>query len=259
MAIWSYILLIVLGFLPSLIWLGYWLRKDSHPEPKVLIAKTLLLGIMLSPLAIVLELLFAQYAARMLGIDSRVFSDSPWFYLWAAFVEEVVKYLAVYFIVLRSPDFDEPVDAMVYMLTAAMGFAAMENILVINRVFADGAAATIGLWGLRFAGATQTDSSVTVSLESGETIEADILLVAVGGLAKGAKVFVEGREVVLWSGTDPTPVGSEKGVSKIALKPSALRFRTKRLKLYIDSRAVPGWNEIVRRLNRKPWFTPALL
>ena len=154
MAIWSYILLIVLGFLPSLIWLGYWLRKDSHPEPKVLIAKTLLLGIMLSPLAIVLELLFAQYAARMLGIDSRVFSDSPWFYLWAAFVEEVVKYLAVYFIVLRSPDFDEPVDAMVYMLTAAMGFAAMENILVINRVFADGAAATIGLWGLRFAGAT---------------------------------------------------------------------------------------------------------
>jgi dihydrolipoyl dehydrogenase len=34
--------------------------------------------------------------------------------------------------------------------------------------------------GVRFAGATQTDSSVTVSLESGETIEADLLLVAVG-------------------------------------------------------------------------------
>lgn len=34
--------------------------------------------------------------------------------------------------------------------------------------------------GVRFAGASQTDSCVTVSLESGETIEADILLVAVG-------------------------------------------------------------------------------
>jgi dihydrolipoamide dehydrogenase len=34
--------------------------------------------------------------------------------------------------------------------------------------------------GVRFAGAEQTDSGVTVSLESGESIEADILLVAVG-------------------------------------------------------------------------------
>jgi dihydrolipoamide dehydrogenase len=34
--------------------------------------------------------------------------------------------------------------------------------------------------GVRFSGATQTDTSVTVSLESGEAIEADILLVAVG-------------------------------------------------------------------------------
>jgi dihydrolipoamide dehydrogenase len=34
--------------------------------------------------------------------------------------------------------------------------------------------------GVRFSGATQTDTSVTVTLESGESIEADLLLVAVG-------------------------------------------------------------------------------
>ena len=34
--------------------------------------------------------------------------------------------------------------------------------------------------GVRFAGATQTDSSVTVTLESGESFDADLLLVAVG-------------------------------------------------------------------------------
>lgn len=150
-----YILLVFLGTLPSLIWLGYWLRKDSHPEPKALITKVLLLGIMLSPLAIVFQLLFVQLAARLLGAAaSAALSDGPVFYLWAAFVEEIVKYLAVYFIVLRSPEFDEPVDAMIYMLTAALGFAAMENILVINRVLGDGLSATIGLWSLRFAGAT---------------------------------------------------------------------------------------------------------
>lgn len=149
-----YVLLIFLGSLPSLIWLGYWLRKDSHPEPKILITKVLLLGVILSPLAIVLQLLFVQIAARLLGVASNTLADGPGFYLWAAFVEEVVKYLAVYFVILRSPEFDEPVDAMIYMLTAALGFAAMENILVINRVLGDGFSATLGLWSLRFAGAT---------------------------------------------------------------------------------------------------------
>lgn len=150
----SYLPLIGLGVLPSLIWLAYWIRKDAHPEPKALITKTLLLGIMLSPLAIAGQLLFVQWLSRYTGISMDVLSDSPWFYLWAAFVEEVVKYLAVYFVVLRSPDFDEPVDAMIYMLTSAMGFAAMENILVVNKVIGSGLAATIGIWGLRFAGAT---------------------------------------------------------------------------------------------------------
>ncbi len=149
-----YMLLVLLGILPSLIWLWYWLQKDSHPEPKVLITKVLLLGIILSPLAIALQLMFASFAARLFGIAADTATNGPVFYLWAAFVEEVVKYLAVFFVVLRSPDFDEPVDAMIYMLTAALGFAAMENILVINRVIGDGFSATLSIWGLRFAGAT---------------------------------------------------------------------------------------------------------
>ncbi len=149
-----YLLLVLLGILPSLIWLWYWLQKDSHPEPKVLITKVLLLGIILSPLAIALQLIFVQFIAKMLGVSPDSLTNSPGFYLWAALVEEVVKYLAVFFVVLRSPDFDEPIDAMIYMLTAAMGFAAMENILVINRVIGDGVSATLGIWGLRFAGAT---------------------------------------------------------------------------------------------------------
>lgn len=150
----SYVLLIALGLLPSLIWLGYWIRKDCHPEPKILVAKVLLLGIILSPLAIVAQLLFVQFLAPIAHADPNVFANSTWFYLWAALVEETVKYLAVYFVVLRSPAFDEPVDAMIYMLTAAMGFAAMENILVISKVIGGGIGPTIGIWALRFAGAT---------------------------------------------------------------------------------------------------------
>jgi RsiW-degrading membrane proteinase PrsW (M82 family) len=150
----SYVLLIAIGLIPSLIWLAYWLRKDCHPEPKVLITKVLLLGIILSPLAIAAQLLFVQTAADLFGLNADTFADSAWFFLGAALIEETVKWLAVWFIVLRNPEFDEPVDAMIYMLTAALGFAAMENILVINRVVGDGLGATVGIWGLRFAGAT---------------------------------------------------------------------------------------------------------
>jgi len=150
----SYGLLIFLGLFPSLLWLAWWLRKDAHPEPKILITKVLLLGLILSPLAVVAQLLFVQLLARVFGLDASSFAESRWFYLWAALVEESVKYFAVLFVVFRNPEFDEPVDAMVYMVTAALGFAAMENILVINRVLGDGLTVTAGIIGLRFAGAT---------------------------------------------------------------------------------------------------------
>lgn len=150
----SYVLLILLGLIPSLVWLGYWLRKDCHPEPKVLITKVLLLGIIVSPLAIAAQLLFVQAASDLTGIATDIISGSSWFYLWASFVEEAVKWLVVALLVLRSPDFDEPVDAMIYMLTAALGFAAMENILALNRAAAIDLTSALSLWGLRFAGAT---------------------------------------------------------------------------------------------------------
>jgi hypothetical protein len=46
---------------------------------------------------------------------------------------------------------------------------------------------------------------------------------------------------VLWEGTDPTPVGAPGGVSRL---PVMTRVRTGRIKVYLNSPAVPGWNEI---------------
>jgi len=148
------ITLVLLGLLPSLVWLWYWSRKDAHPEPKTFIFKVFLLGIILSPIAVVFQLIFAQLIAEIIKIDPQIVSSNPWFYLWAAFIEEVVKWLVVFLIVFRSPEFDEPADAMIYMLTAAMGFAAMENILVVNRVISTGLEATLSILALRFTGAT---------------------------------------------------------------------------------------------------------
>ncbi|MEK7589492.1 MAG: PrsW family intramembrane metalloprotease [Patescibacteria group bacterium] len=157
-----YIILIILGLLPSAIWLAYYLRKDCHPEPKYLIAKTFLMGIIVSPLVIAAGFLIISAASKI--CDCQISIQDYRFLLWAAFLEEFIKFYAVKLLVLNSSEFDEPVDAMVYMITAGLGFAAMENILYLSRTIQEGitihatlgmhAQATLSVWLLRFTGAT---------------------------------------------------------------------------------------------------------
>jgi len=62
-----------------------------------------------------------------------------------------------------------------------------------------------------------------------------------GALVRVTAYTLEGEEVEVWKGKDPTAPGAGKGVSEVALN---MNFKTNRIKIYIDSKAVPGWNEI---------------
>lgn len=70
------------------------------------------------------------------------FSDSSFFGITArglitvlifALVEELVKFGAAYASIHADPAFDEPIDAMIYMIIAALGFATIENIGAVQR------------------------------------------------------------------------------------------------------------------------------
>src|SRR5258706_3390876 len=50
-----------------------------------------------------------------------------------------------------------------------------------------------------------------------------------------------GEEITVWQGIDPTAAGTPRGVSSI---PVSANFKTSRVKIYLDSPRVPGWNEI---------------
>lgn len=152
MAIAKIIVLIAVGFLPSLLWLRFYLAKDCHQEPKGLILKTFFLGMLLAPLAVAAQWLFGYIVTRY--APGYPINDSSAFFLWAAFVEEVVKFLAVYYLVIHNSEFDEPIDAMLYLVTAALGFAALENILVLFKNIPDGVTITAQVLVLRFFGAT---------------------------------------------------------------------------------------------------------
>jgi len=129
----SYSLAIFFGLAPSIIWLLFFLRKDSHPESNKTILKIFFYGMLITLVAALVEVGFSEIllsGQRFLNIPFAVF-----FFLYnfvsIAFVEEFLKYLVIREKILRNPEFDEPVDAMLYMIIAGLGFAALENILVL--------------------------------------------------------------------------------------------------------------------------------
>ena len=62
-----------------------------------------------------------------------------------------------------------------------------------------------------------------------------------GALTAVSVLDADGRETCVWSGTDPTGRERDKGVSVIPFQTTG---KVIRVRLYIDSPAVKGWNEI---------------
>lgn len=121
----------LLSLLPCIIWLIYFWRQDRYdPEPFKNIAFTFLLGMATTVLALIANTTGIAITHFILGRNP--FADIVSFFLIVGPVEEVAKFLAVYAYVYRRPEFDEPVDGVVYSATAALGFAAAENILYLS-------------------------------------------------------------------------------------------------------------------------------
>lgn len=134
------------GILPAIFWLWFWLKEDRlHPEPRSLIILSFLAGMLATAVAYPVE----QFIA------SNVHGNNTLLLLLWAVTEEVLKFLAIYIVALRTSYFDEPIDAIIYLVTIALGFAALENAMFLLNPIGDGdALATIILGNYRFIGAT---------------------------------------------------------------------------------------------------------
>ena len=144
------------GLMPGFAWLIFYLGEDPHAEPKRLIALTFLAGVAFGFFAIVVEELWNGGAAQ---IGVQEFSILSLVVL--ALIEEFMKFTAAYFAIGKSPVLSDPIDAMIYMVVAAMGFATLENIGAISNIslapFAPHTALIVAAFqtaSLRFVGAT---------------------------------------------------------------------------------------------------------
>jgi RsiW-degrading membrane proteinase PrsW (M82 family) len=177
------LLSVLLGLVPGFAWLIFYLSEDPHPEPKRLIVYTFIVGIVSGFFTIIIEELFnaataavgipslaaltqiiqtsAGGAAAATGIDATTILQLLFLLLGLAAIEELMKFSAAYFAVGKSPELDEPIDAMIYMIVAALGFATLENIGAITNVAAAAASGQGAIFvnifetvSLRFVGAT---------------------------------------------------------------------------------------------------------
>lgn len=146
------ILLILLGLLPGVAWLAFYLREDlRHPEPKRLISYTFLAGAIITAFVLQAQLLINDWLISR-GLSPYSFVS----FLFLGGIEEFFKFLAVYLVVSRRKEFDEPLDAMIYMIVAALGFATVENVASIFQTnsLAFAGPGPLETTILRFVGAT---------------------------------------------------------------------------------------------------------
>lgn len=150
------------GVLPALLWLWFWLKEDkARPEPRGLIILSFIAGMTM----VLLVIPFEKFSFSLLVPENiREFSDwtnrvsfgvlTAVIVIWSA-IEEILKYLAGVFLIFWRKANDEPIDAMIYMITIALGFAALENTLFLINPLEDGQIiTTINTGNLRFIGAT---------------------------------------------------------------------------------------------------------
>jgi protease PrsW len=125
---------LILALVPALLWLGYFYLRDVHePEPTHYVVGVFLLGALVAaPLAsLVTDSLFKVPTWGTLprwGMAETVGA-----FLVIAPAQEASKYLVVRYTAYLSDEFDEPVDGIVYMTAAGLGFAVAWNVQQLSR------------------------------------------------------------------------------------------------------------------------------
>lgn len=114
--------LLILSLAPVAIIAFYIYNRDLYDkEPAKLLLRGLLWGALVCFPASSIEKFLVQ------------FNSSPFYeaFVVAGFTEEMLKYLALYFLIWKNEEFNEKFDGIVYGVYVALGFAGLENILYV--------------------------------------------------------------------------------------------------------------------------------
>ena len=102
------------------------MKSDLFPEPNNQIFKIFFYGIVLCIPAFIINTALGTFFSNV-GFDGTLLPTL----LSAAPVEEILKFIVLYYLVYKMKDFNEPIDGIVYGVTVSLGFATLENIYYV--------------------------------------------------------------------------------------------------------------------------------
>ncbi len=134
------------GVIPAVLWLWFWLYEEDSddPEPIGLIIISFILGGVM--------VLFAMWLEKfsMGFIKDNTYQIIAW-----ASIEELLKLIAISFIIFGNNIIKKPIDYPMYFIATALGFAAFENVLyLIQPLSTSNSIVGMMTGNLRFLGST---------------------------------------------------------------------------------------------------------
>ena len=115
--------LLLVTILPSILIILFFVYSDRFKEPRGEIIKVFFYGILITIPAYFLNTYLDVFWYNNFRVSEGLISS----FLTAAPVEEGLKLSILYFFVYKMKDFNEPIDGIVYGVTASLGFATLEN------------------------------------------------------------------------------------------------------------------------------------
>ena len=116
-------ILLLVTIIPSLIILAYFIYSDKFREPVKAILIVLLFGVLIAIPAGYLNNFVIKNFSNYDTVNNALLVG----FFAGGLVEELLKFSILYFYVSKMQDFDEPMDGIVYGVTASLGFATLEN------------------------------------------------------------------------------------------------------------------------------------
>ena len=121
---------LLLTIVPSILILIFFIFSDKFREPKKIIIITFLFGVLITIPAGYLN----DFILETFETDSKVNNALLSGFFAGGLVEETLKFLVLYFYILKEKAFDEPMDGIVYGIVVSLGFATLENYDYVYRL-----------------------------------------------------------------------------------------------------------------------------
>jgi RsiW-degrading membrane proteinase PrsW (M82 family) len=109
--------------------LYFYFRDQYNREPR----RHLIISFFLGGISAVLAALLEESLFSVTGIEigNGLVHTMIAAFLLVGFTEEWTKYIMVRYYALKQPEFDEPLDGIIYSVMVGMGFATLENVLYV--------------------------------------------------------------------------------------------------------------------------------